>query len=85
MQNLSAEALVAMPLTLSLKRDIQRQSENTSCGATKNTVVFLTLPAPLYVEPPSLCLFFSFCSIELSLKEDKVEMVLLVVVLWRMS
>ena len=52
---------------------------------TKNTVVFLTLPAPVYVEPPSLCLFFSFCSIELSLREDKVEMVLLVVVLWRMS
>ena len=47
--------------------------------------MFETLPAPVYVEPPSLCLLFSFFSIELSLKEDKVEMVLLVVVLWRMS
>ena len=52
---------------------------------SRDNVVFETLPAPVYVELPGLCLFFSFFSIELSLKEDKVEMVLLVVVLWRIS
>ena len=45
----------------------------------------MTHPAPVNLEPPSLCLYFSFLFALLSLKEDKVEMVLLVVVLWRMS
>ena len=50
-----------------------------------DTVVFTTYPAPVNLEPPSLCLLISFLFALLSLKEGKVEMVLLVVVLWRMS
>ena len=50
-----------------------------------DTVVFMIHPAPVNLEPPSLGLYFSFLFALLPLKEDKVEMVLLVVVLWRMS
>ena len=32
----------------------------------------MTHPAPVNLEPPSLCLFFSFLFAVLSLKEDKV-------------